>query len=112
MPVNDCRIISLSMVKNEQDIIEPFIRHNSRYVDFMIIVDNASVDLTRRIAIDCARELKTIIIAGSEEFAYNQAERMTRLLHYCQSAFLPVLSCCSMLTSSFPPQIDMHLSGR
>lgn len=75
------------MVKNEQDIIEPFIRHNSQYVDFMIIVDNASVDLTRPIALDCARELKTIILADSEEFAYNQAERMTRLLHYCQSAF-------------------------
>jgi SAM-dependent methyltransferase len=87
MPIDHCRIISLSMVKNEQDIIEPFIRHNSRYVDFMIIMDNASVDLTRPIAVDCARELKSIIIADSEEFAYNQAERMTRLLHYCQSAF-------------------------
>ena len=87
MPIDHCRIISLSMVKNEQDIIEPFMRHNSRFVDFMIILDNASVDLTRRIAVDCARELKTIIIADSEEFAYNQAERMTRLLHYCQSAF-------------------------
>jgi hypothetical protein len=87
MPIDHCRIISLSMVKYEQDIVEPFIRHNSRYVDFMIILDNASVDLTDRIAIDCARELKTIVIADSEEFAYNQAERMTRLLHYCQSAF-------------------------
>jgi hypothetical protein len=87
MGVDHCRIISLSMVKNEQDIIEPFIRHNSRYVDFMIIIDNASADLTRRIALDCARELKTIVIADSEEFAYKQAERMTRLLHYCQSAF-------------------------
>ncbi len=87
MRVDHSRIISLSMVKNEQDIIEPFIRHNSRYVDFMIIVDNASADLTRRITVDCVRELKTIVIADSEEFAYNQAERMTRLLHYCQSAF-------------------------
>ena len=87
MGTDHCRIISLSMIKNEQDIIEPFIRHNLRYVDFMIIVDNASVDLTRRIVVDCVRELKTIVIADSEEFAYNQAERMTRLLHYCQSAF-------------------------
>ncbi len=87
MRVDRCRIISLSMVKNEQDIIEPFIRHNSRYVDFMIIIDNASVDLTRPTAVKCARELKTIVIADSEEFAYKQGERMTRLLHYCQSAF-------------------------
>jgi SAM-dependent methyltransferase len=81
------RIISLSMVKNEQDIIEPFIRHNARFVDFMIILDNASLDETRRIALDCARELGTIIVADSEEFGYTQAERMTRLLHYCQTAF-------------------------
>jgi SAM-dependent methyltransferase len=83
------RIISLSMVKNEQDIIEPFIRHNSRFVDCMIIVDNASVDETRRIAMDCARELGNVIIADCEGFSYTQAERMTGLLRSCTSAFFP-----------------------
>ena len=29
------KIISLSMVKNEQDIIEPFIRHHLKLVDHM-----------------------------------------------------------------------------
>ncbi len=81
------RIISLSMVKNEQDVIEPFIRHNAGLVDCMVILDNASVDATRRIALDCARELGTVVIADSAEFGYTQAERMTRLLHGCQSAF-------------------------
>ncbi len=81
------RIISLSMVKNEEDVIEPFIRHNARYVDFMVIVDNASVDNTRRITLDCARELNTIIVTDGDGFAYTQSERMTRMLHYCQSAF-------------------------
>ena len=47
-----CRIIGLSMVKNEQDIIEPFIRHNAKLLDCMVVVDNASVDETRRIAMD------------------------------------------------------------
>jgi hypothetical protein len=81
------RIISLSMVKNEQDIIEPFIRHNARFVDGMVILDNASVDDTRRIATLCARELGTIIVTDNDEFAYAQGERMTRMLHVCQSAF-------------------------
>lgn len=75
------------MVKNEQDIIEPFIRHNSRLVDWMVILDNGSVDQTRRIALECARELGNVVVTDSGEFAYNQAERMTRLLHGCQSAF-------------------------
>jgi SAM-dependent methyltransferase len=81
------RIISLSMVKNEQDIIEPFIRHNARFVDCMIILDNASVDETRRIAMDCARELGNVIVTDNEEFGYLQAERMTRALLGCQSVF-------------------------
>jgi SAM-dependent methyltransferase len=81
------RILSLSMVKNEQDIIEPFIRHNARLVDWMVILDNGSVDDTRRIIVECARELGNVIVTDSGEFAYNQSERMTRLLHGCQSAF-------------------------
>jgi hypothetical protein len=81
------RMLSLSMVKNEQDIIEPFIRHNSRLVDWMVILDNGSVDQTRHIALECARELGNVIVADSGEFAYNQSARMTRLLHGCQSAF-------------------------
>jgi SAM-dependent methyltransferase len=75
------------MVKNEQDIIEPFIRHNARFVDTMIIVDNASVDETRHIALACARELGNIVLSDSPTFAYTQSEQTTRLLHYCQSAF-------------------------
>jgi SAM-dependent methyltransferase len=75
------------MVKNEQDIVEPFIRHNARFVDAMIILDNASVDETRRIAMNCARELGNVIVTDNEEFGYAQAERMTRVLNGCQSAF-------------------------
>ena len=81
------RILGLSMVKNEQDIIEPFIRHNIRYLDALIVMDNASVDRTRAIALECARELGNVIICDSPEFEYNQSQRMTKLLHFAQSAF-------------------------
>jgi SAM-dependent methyltransferase len=81
------RIISLSMVKNEQDIIEPFIRHNMQFLDCMIVIDNASVDDTRRILVECARETGKLIVSDSGTFAYTQAEQVTRLLQYCQTAF-------------------------
>ncbi len=81
------RIISLSIVKNEQDIIEPFIRHHAALVDAMIVVDNQSVDDTRRITLDCARELGNVIVTDAAGFAYHQSERMTALLLYCQDAF-------------------------
>ena len=80
-------VLGLSMVKNEQDIIEPFIRHHARLLDALVILDNASLDETRRIAMDCARELGNVVVADSDESGYAQAERMTRLLHGCQSAF-------------------------
>lgn len=80
-------ILGLSMMKNEQDIIEPFIRHHARLLDALVVLDNASLDETRRIAMDCARELGNVVVADSEEFGYAQAERMTRLLHACQSAY-------------------------
>src|SRR4051794_28535267 len=83
----EVRVISLSMVKNEQDIIEPFVRHNAALLDCMIVLDHASVDETRRILIECARELGSVVVADAEGFSYTQAERMTRLLHYCQTAF-------------------------
>ncbi len=75
------------MVKNEQDIIEPFVRHTARLVDCMVILDNGSVDDTRHIIIQLARELGNVIVADCDTFAYTQAERMSRLLHCCQSAF-------------------------
>ena len=80
------KIISLSMVKNEQDIIEPFIRHHSKLVDCMFIMDNNSVDDTKNIILKCARELGNIIVTNSSEFSYNQAERMTKMLHHVQRA--------------------------
>lgn len=80
-------VIALSMVKNEQDIIEPSIRHHARLVDALLVLDNASLDETRRIATDCAREAGNVFVADSHEFGYDQAGRMTNLLHLCQSAF-------------------------
>ncbi len=81
------RIVALSMVKNEQDIVEPFIRHTSMFVDYHVILDNGSVDETRRILTDLMREIDGIVVATCSEFGYSQSERMTRLLRSCQTAF-------------------------
>lgn len=75
------------MVKNEQDIIEPFITVNRQLVDCMVIVDNASVDRTREIAIACAKETDGIVIVDGEGFEYNHSERMTNVMNACQSAY-------------------------
>jgi hypothetical protein len=81
------RVVSLSMVKNEQDVIKPFIRHHARLVDYMLVVGNASVDDTRRIAIDYARELGNLVVTDATEFANAQGERITQLLYQGPTSF-------------------------
>jgi SAM-dependent methyltransferase len=81
------RIVALSMVKNEQDIIEPFVRHTNMFVDFHVILDNGSVDETRAILTKLMRELDGVIVTNSSEFAYRQSERMSKLFRFCQAAF-------------------------
>ncbi|MDP3263905.1 MAG: glycosyltransferase family 2 protein [Tabrizicola sp.] len=39
-------IVGLSVVKNESDIIEVMIRHNIRFLDKLIVIDNGSADAT------------------------------------------------------------------
>jgi 2-polyprenyl-3-methyl-5-hydroxy-6-metoxy-1,4-benzoquinol methylase len=85
MPIVDT--VCISTVKNEQDIIELFVRHNQRFFDVMIILDNNSSDLTRKILNLCAREFGNIIVTDHPDFAYNQSKFMTETLRHVQGAF-------------------------
>ena len=80
------RIVGLSMVKNEQDIIEPFVRHNLQFVDFLVILDNNSVDGTREILSLLMKENDKVIVTDVASSAYAQSERMTLLMHSCQAS--------------------------
>jgi hypothetical protein len=41
------RVVGITMVKNEADIIEAFVRHNLRFLDALVVVEHASADGTR-----------------------------------------------------------------
>ncbi len=86
-PSGQPRVVGLTMVKNEQDIIEPMIRHNAGLLDALIVLDNGSVDATRVIALALARELGNVVVTDSSKFGYTQCERMTRLLHAAQTGY-------------------------
>jgi SAM-dependent methyltransferase len=81
------RILGFTLVKNEQDIIEPFLRHNAALLDALVLVDNGSVDATRSIALACARELGNIVIGDHAAFGFSHDLRSDRLLPACQCAF-------------------------
>lgn len=86
-------IVSVSMVKNEQDIIESFVRHNLRFVDAMVIVDNRSTDRTRDILLALQREGLPVVIGDDPDQAYDQSGKMTRVTRSVIQAFAPDYLC-------------------
>lgn len=79
------RILGLSMVKNEQDVIEPFVRHNMQFLDHFVVMDNASGDQTRSILRQLSAEFDTLTCIDDPTFGYTQSQRITALLHETQA---------------------------
>jgi len=68
----------VSMVRDEQDVIEAFVRHHAAQVDGLLIADNLSADHTRGILDDLADELPLVVIDDPDP-AYRQSAKMTAL---------------------------------
>jgi glycosyltransferase involved in cell wall biosynthesis len=74
------RLIAISCVKNEGDIVEAFVRHTSACVDEMIVLDNGSDDDTRLILQRLADEGMPLSIADDPSPGHYQWRRMTALM--------------------------------
>ena len=72
------KFISVSLVKNEADIIELFIRINSRVIDHFFIVDNGSTDHTVKIIEKLKGEGYKITLYMDPTAAYIQDKMTTR----------------------------------
>lgn len=77
------------MVKNEADVIEPFVRHNLQFVDALFVLENGSVDATRTILLELQREGLPVAILDDPEAGYAQGDKMTRLLRSLTSTVFP-----------------------
>lgn len=73
-------IIAISMVKNEMDVIESFVRHTLSFADELIICDHQSSDQTRQILEQLQAEGLPLTIETELRPAHLQSEVMTRLL--------------------------------
>jgi len=67
------RAIGVSMVRNEADVIEAFVRHNLRVLDRLHVVDHGSFDGTREILEALEREGLPLTIAHDATLAQRQA---------------------------------------
>ncbi len=72
------KVVSVSMVRNEEDVIELFVRHNLHVVDEMIIVDHLSSDTTVDILDSLVAEGLPIQIVKETHPGYYQAKILTR----------------------------------
>ncbi|MEK6285612.1 MAG: class I SAM-dependent methyltransferase [Acidobacteriota bacterium] len=75
------KIVTVSMVKNEQDIIEAFVRYHAAIVDHMIILDNGSTDESTRILEHLIDEGLSISVLSDDDPAFVQAEKVTRMVY-------------------------------
>jgi len=69
----------ITMVKNEEDIIEATIRHMLTQVDKVYVADNLSTDRTREILESIDND--NLFILNDPDPAYYQSEKMTALAH-------------------------------
>ena len=73
--------ISLSVVKNEADVIESMIRHNSAFVDHMHIVDNNSADRTKEIVRSLVSEGLPIQLSTNDLVGHRQRHILNELIN-------------------------------
>ena len=74
--------VGLSMVRNESDVIETFIRHNLTLLDELHIVDHNSSDNTREILTLLKQEGLLIHIYHYNELEYAQERIMNQMMQY------------------------------
>lgn len=67
------------MVRNENDVIESFVRHNLELMDEMHIIDHGSSDGTREILIQLKEEGLPVFIYQYQALKFNQDQLETCL---------------------------------
>lgn len=71
------KLWGVSMVRNEADIIEAFVRHNLTILDGLVVVDHGSADATLRILGDLCAERVPLVVLRCDAVGYLQSEIVT-----------------------------------
>lgn len=81
------RLVAVSIVKNEADIIEPFVRHTRAWVDHHLIFDHDSTDGTREILGALQREGLPISLYTDDALGNLQQARSNHLVRLAAQSF-------------------------
>lgn len=76
------RLASVTLARDEADIIELFVRHNLAFVDRLYVIDDGSADATPLILEKLSAEgLPLVTVRDGAHAAYEQGRRTTALMH-------------------------------
>jgi len=73
------RIVTVTMARNEGDIVEAFVRHHLPWVDHMIILDHDSTDSTPAILRELVREGLPLTVQANHSLLFQQGPMTTSL---------------------------------
>lgn len=83
------KLFLISVVKNEEDIIESFVRYHAAIFDGLVIMDNRSTDDTVNILKQLAAEGLPLYLSADDEASHVQDIKMNRLLSVTLERFDP-----------------------
>jgi 2-polyprenyl-3-methyl-5-hydroxy-6-metoxy-1,4-benzoquinol methylase len=83
------KTLGITMVRNEDDILETFIRHNLQFLDGIAVINNLSVDRTGEILRAMTREGLPLFVIDDPVPGYFQSEKLSNLLARVCNAFFP-----------------------
>ena len=74
------KIVTVSAIRNEADILETFVRYHLQFVDHMIIIDHRSVDSSSQILQSLIKEGLPIELTQENRMDFQQGLMMTALM--------------------------------
>ena len=87
------KIISITTIKNEADIIESFVRYHLNIVDLMIILDNGSTDDTLDILNQLKKEDLPIVVINDEDRYFEPFIKYNYLLDVALNEYSADIIC-------------------
>jgi Glycosyl transferase family 2 len=73
------KLVSVTIAKNEADIVESFVRHHTALFDHVVVVDHDSVDGTREILDELVAEGLPLTVLDDFSLSFSQSSKTTSL---------------------------------
>lgn len=113
-PRHQQRLVSITCVRDEEDIVEAFVRHTATLVDELIVLDNGSTDQTPRILDELKAEGLPLRLLSDDSIGYWQWKRTSNLMNLavqqCDAGWVLPLDVDEFVIAADPASLRAALS--